>query len=51
MVVGLFRQNQPAVLVGLLPLAILLWPGGPFSSPESWGRFHTGCPCTDPWPG
>jgi hypothetical protein len=32
MVVGLFRQNQPAVLVGLVPLFLLLWPGGPFSS-------------------
>jgi hypothetical protein len=48
MVVGLFRQNQPAVLVGLLPLAILLWPGGPFSSPEILGSLPHGMPLYRP---
>lgn len=44
MVVGLFRQNQPAVLVGLLPLILLLWPGGPFSSQEILATGPAGMP-------
>lgn len=48
MVVGLFRQNQPAVLVGLVPLVILLWPGGPFTSQEILSTLPLGMPLYRP---
>lgn len=48
MVVGLFRQNQPAVLAAVVPLAILFWPGGPFSSQEVLDSFPLGMPLFRP---
>ncbi len=43
MLVKYFRQNQPAVLVLLLPLLLLLWPGAsPVADPV--GRFALGMP-------
>ena len=43
MLVKYFRQNQPAILVLLLPLLLLLWPGAsPVADPV--GRFAPGMP-------
>ena len=43
MLVRYFRQNQPAVLVLLLPLLLLLWPGAS-PVPEPLSRLAPGMP-------